>query len=269
MKKLICIICVLLCCLACSNEKAKEKTIVGNYTPYFTFPEVLNGNVMEITETSYLPLVKEGQIEVGEPLTIAARDSISWTNDFKVTFNPQGFAKESFTMGDNGEILYSWEINSDENYYTSAKRIVKDKVVHKETITKTDDGIFKIETFDPETDTLRSSLLITLNADKLFDNFRIRNFQGEPTYTYNYKYDGTGQLTGYTVSRADTLRGGMNFTHNPEGFMDKQEIFNANNETQSTTVYKYEYDTAGNWIKCVAYKDQEPIMVSLREYKYY
>ncbi len=269
MKKLISIFCVSLFCLVCSQEKAAEKTIVENYTPYFLFPEVLNGKVMEITETSFWPVTKEGKIEAGEPLTIAARDTINWTNDFKVMYNPLGFAKESFTLGDNGEILYSWEINSDENYYTSAKRIVKDKVVHKETITKTEDGIFKIETFDPDTDTLRSSILITLNTDNLPESFQIRNFKGEPTYTYNYKYDETGNVSGYTVSRADTVRGGMNFTHNPEGFTHEQEIFNTTNKTLSTTVYEYEYDTAGNWIKCVAYKDREPMMVSLREYKYY
>uniref|UniRef100_UPI0032165745 hypothetical protein n=1 Tax=uncultured Draconibacterium sp. TaxID=1573823 RepID=UPI0032165745 len=269
MKKLLSIFCAFLLCLACSQEKPIEKTTIGMFTPYTYFPEVVNGKVMEVTETNFLPVKKEDKIEAGIPLSIAARDSINWTNDFKVQFNTSGLAEKTVTFGDNGEILSSWEISSNDNFYTSAKRIVKDSLTHKETISETKMGTYKIEIFDPVTDTLRNYLLIDLNNDKAYLNIQWQNSKGDLTYRYDYIYDDAGQFAGYKVSRADTVLGGMNFTRNEQGFMKDQEVYNSANETSETTIYEYEYDTNGNWIKCVAYQNQKPYMVALREYKYY
>lgn len=269
MKKLLCIFCASLFCLTCSQEKPIEKTTVGMFTPYTYFPEVLNGKVMEVTETNFFPLEKEGKIEAGIPLSIAARDSINWTNDFTIQFTPAGLAERSTTLGDMGEILSSWEISSDANYYTSAKRLVKDSLTHKETISETKQGTYKIEIFDPLTDSLRNYLLIDLDENKSYLNLQWYNYKDEPTYRYEYMYDEAGQFTGYTVSRADTVRGGMDFTRNEEGFMKDQKVYSTANGTSETTSYEYEYDTSGNWTKCVAYQNQKPFMVALREYKYY
>ncbi|MCY1721132.1 hypothetical protein OU798_12310 [Prolixibacteraceae bacterium Z1-6] len=269
MKKPVFIFCAFLFCLACSQEKPIEKTIVGMFTPYTYFPEVLNGKLMEVTETNFFPIEKEGKIETGIPLSIAARDSINWTNDFKVQFNASGLAEKSITLGDNGEILGSWEISSDDNFYTSAQRLRQDSITIKETISKVENGTYKIELFDPLTDTLRNYLLIQLNDDNTYLNLQWYNVKGEPTFRYDYQYDEEGEFSGYTFSRADTVRGGMNFTRNDQGFMKDQEVYNTDRGTSETTSYEYEYDTTGNWTKCVAYQNQKPYMVALREYKYY
>lgn len=270
MKKLVSLVCVLLMFLSCSQEKpVVEKTIIGMYTPYNYFPETVNGKVMEMTETNYFPAEKEGLVEPGLPLTTAARDSISWTPDFTVHISTSGLVEKMTLIGDNGEITGTWEVGNDGSFYTDARWLKNDTVMVKNRITQLDSGVYQFEALDPVLDTLRGKAVFKFNEANNYQSIQWYNFKGEKTSLFNYTYNDEGMLSSYNVTRADTVRGGMNFSRNEQGIMIQQEVFNSIKGTSETTSYEYEYDDAGNWTKCVAYQNEKPFMVAVREYKYY
>ena len=55
---------------------------IGLYTPYFLFPETLQGKVKSVIEKNYLAVEQDGKYIKDIPLTVGARDSIGWTTDF-------------------------------------------------------------------------------------------------------------------------------------------------------------------------------------------
>lgn len=269
MKKLIFIFSVTLLNWGCSNQKPVEKTVIGLFTPYSYFPETINKKVREVKETNYLPVEKNGKIEAGNPLTAADKDSINWTNDFIVRFNELGLAEKVTDLNEKGEATGTWDIKTELGYYISAKRVVKDSVIVMNKITHQNGQNYRIEVLDPVLDTLRNKLEIEFNADKKYGSLQWFNYKGIPTFKYNYSYDPEGNLSGYEVSRNDSIRGGMNFTHNEKGFVKTQETFSKIRGTSELFSYEYEYDEAGNWIKCIAYTNNKPYVVGLREYTYY
>lgn len=268
MKKLISFFCTVLLIWGCNNQKPVEKTIIGMFTPYTYFPETINKKVKEVKETNYFPVVKEGKIEAGTPLTAADRDSIGWTGDFIVQFGESGLAEKVSDLNENGEKTADWIIENNSVYYTNAKRMVNDEVTFLDKIKKLDDNVYQFEVFNPQTDTLINKVEVKLGDDNMYEYVQWYNLKGEPTTKYTYTYDPAGQMTGFTYSRNDTIRGGMNFTQNDNGFCKTQETYNKTRGTSELYSYEYEYDDAGNWIKNVAYKNDKPVVVSLREYTY-
>ena len=269
MKKLLLILCVTLLFCSCSNQKPTEKTVIGMFTPYTYFPETVNKKVKAVKETNYLPSEKAGKIETGEHLTAAMRDSINWTGDFMVQFDKSGLAEKVSNLDESGKVTGVWDIMSDSVFYTNAKRSVNDSLTVLEKIKKEKDGSYLFEIFNPIADTLWSKAVIKFADNTRYEYIQWHNYKGEPTNKFLYTYDPNGNLISYTVSRKDTVRGGMNFTCNEHGFIKTQETYNKIRETSDMYNYEYEYDDAGNWVKNVAYKNEKPVVVTLREYTYY
>lgn len=269
MKKLMLILCVAPLIWSCTNQKPVEKTVIGMFTPYTYFPETVNNRVKEVKETNYLPMEKGGKIEAGNHLTKAERDSIGWTGDFMVQFNEKGFAEKVDDLNENGENTSSWIIENNSIFYTTAKRQKNDTLTHLEKIKKLNTGEYQFDIFNPKTDTLFSKAILKFGSNNQYQYLQWYNFKGDPTGKYEYTYDISGHLTGFTVSRADTIRGGMNFTYNDYGFFKTQETYSKTRGTSEIVSYEYEYDNNGNWVKNVAYKNEKPVIVTLREYTYY
>jgi hypothetical protein len=269
MKKLIAFLFIVYLFIQCSDNKEVEKTVIGMFTPYTYFPETVNKKVREVKETNYLPLIKEGRIEAGKPLTNADRDSLKWTNDFTVQFNESGFAEKEFDLDEKGKITGSWVFEVGSDFYKTAHRTINESAVILERVKKLNNNIFQFDIIDPQTDTLRSKIVVEFGKKNKYKQLQWYNYKGEPTVKYDYSHDSEGHLIGFTVSINDTIRSGMNFTINENGFFETQEVYDKIKRTSLLTSYEYEYDNAGNWIKNVSNVDGKPHIVTLREYTYY
>ena len=222
MKKSFLLFCVVILCISCSDNKPDEKTVIGMFTPYEFFSETVNGKVKEIRETNFFPVEKEGKIEAGTRLTDTDHDSLRWTPDFIVKFNEYGQSDIVNHLNENDEITESWIITNGADYPVSAKFLRKDSLVYLNEITKINDNSYQWDIINPETDTLRSRVIMEYDIDNNFKNLNWYNSKGEPLSKYEWSYDTSGHLTGYTYSRKDTLRGGMKFTYNEKGFWETQ-----------------------------------------------
>lgn len=269
MKTIILAFCVTILCVSCSDDQPVEKTVVGMFTPYGAFPEKVNKKVKEIRETNFWPVEKDGKIEAGSRLTEAARDTLNWTGNFSIQFNESGLAQKVIEFDENEEPLATWEITNESDFYKSAKRIENDTVVYLQEITKLNDSTYRFEVIDAQTDTTLNSAVAEMDENFNYKSFQFFNSKGEPTSKVEYSYDTSNHLAGYSVTRNDTLRSGMNFTFNNKGFIETQETYNKANDTSALFRYEYEYDNADNWVKSVAIANGKPFMVSIREYLYY
>ncbi len=268
MKTPFLVLCAAILCLGCSDNKPAEKTVVGLFTPYQYFPESVNGRVKEIKETNYFPVEKEGKIVAGVRLTRADLDSLNFTPDFIVRFNEFGLAESVDHLDENDDVFEYWKITNDSVYPVSAEFWIKDSIVNLSKITKIDENSYQWDIINPKTDTLRNRAIL-MYADKSLKNLNWFSSSGKPLSSFEWTYDPSKHLTGYTYSSNDTVRGGMNFTFNERGLFEIQEIFNKITGKSDKIRYEYEYDNAGNWIKIVAFRDENPLIVGVREYKYY
>lgn len=273
MKKIIALLFIALLFMQCSEKKAAnnpvEKTVIGLFTPYELMPEVLHKKVKEIKEMNFLPAERDGKIEAGARLTVAARDTLSWTRDFTVQFDESGLAENVYHINENDESYESWVIKNEAGYPAKTSFFIKDSIVGKQEIAKINEMSYQWNFFNPQTDTLKNSAVLELNENRNHKSLQFYNLKGEPTSKYEWMYNSSGQLTGFTVSRNDTIRTGMNFTYNPKGFWDTQESYNKITGESELYRYEYEYDDAGNWVKNVSYFDGKPYIVAIREYTYY
>jgi hypothetical protein len=269
MKKLIVFLIVAFLFMQCSDNKPDETTVVGLFTPYQLFPEVVHKKVKEIKEMNFWPIEKDGKIETGQRITDDARDTLNWTPDFMVQFDESGLAVKVNHISENDEPYESWIIKNEANFPVNASFFVKDSIAGKQEITKINDTSYRWKIINPQTDTLRSSAVLELNENRNYKTLQFYNFKGEPTSKYEWMYNSFGQMTGYTISRNDTVRGGMNFTHNPAGFCETQEVYSKITGETEKNRYEYEYDEAGNWVKSIAYIGEKPHIVCIRKYTYY
>ncbi|MBN1986224.1 MAG: hypothetical protein JW761_07965 [Prolixibacteraceae bacterium] len=273
MKKLIALLFIAALFMQCSDKKTgsnpNETTVIGLFTPYELMPEIVHKKVKEMKETNFWPLEKDGKIEAGQRLNTTARDTLSWTPDFMVQFDESGLAEKVIHLNENDDPYESWIIKNEASYPVNAIFFVKDSIAGKQEITKINDTSYRWKIINPQTDTLRSSGVMELNENRNYKTFQFYNFKGEPTSKYEWMYNSSGQLTGYTVSRNDTVRMGMNFTFNEKGSWETQEVYSKITGISETNRYEYEYDDAGNWTKAVSFVNEKPFIVALREYTYY
>lgn len=91
-------------------------------------------------------------------------------------------------------------------------------------ITKINENSYQWDIINPETDSLRNKVILEYDAGNKVKNLNWFNLKGEPLGTFEWAYNSSNHLTGYTYSRNDTVRGGMNLIFNEKGFFEKQEV---------------------------------------------
>ncbi len=272
MRKLIPVFSVFLCALLitnCNSEKLNEKTVLGLFTPYDGFPETLNGKVKEVKELNYWAIESNGEITAGNPVTIADRDSISWTNDFIVSLDESGVVEKSTTINENGNAISYWEVKSEGGELISADRYENDTLRNKLTVVLKTETMNKMEVKDANADTLIYAYELEFDGNGNYSSVQLYNYRNEPTVKYEYNYSPEGYLSNYTWTRNDTIRGGMRFTHNDHGFAETQEVYSNITGASSLYNYEYKYDEMGNWIQVVASQENKPEIVAKRTYVYY
>lgn len=273
MKKLIALLFIATLFMQCSDKKTAvkpiETTVIGLFTPYDFMPEIVHKKVKEIKETNFWPIEKDGKIEAGQRLNTAVRDTLNWTPDFMVQFDESGLAEKVNHLNENDEPYESYVIKNEAGFPAFASFFLKDSLAGKHEITKINDSGYRWKIMNPQTDSVRFSVVFELDENRNYKTLQYYNLKEEPTFKYEWMYNSSGQLTGYTASRNDTIRGGMNFTYNENGSWETQEVYSKITGKSEINRYEYEYDDAGNWTKAVSFVNEKPFIVALREYTYY
>ncbi|MGQ7867815.1 hypothetical protein [Sunxiuqinia sp. sy24] len=255
---------------AAQEMKPAEKTVLSIFTPYFYFPETLNGNIQTLKEVNYWAKKEDGGITAGERISMADRDSlIQWTNDMEVSFDESGNVTQTIFLDENDNSFGHWSVESSEGKISKASWIRQDTTRNYVQVSYPQENEKIMERFHAQTDTLINYAVITLNDQGLKTSIQWYNAMEEPRGYIRFNYNLAGKLDNYTITNSDTLQVQMNFVTNDHGFFQSQEVYSARDSTTEVYVYEYTYDDKGNWTSYTGYKDGNPQVVCKRSYTYY
>ncbi|MGQ8338957.1 hypothetical protein ACUNWD_20530 [Sunxiuqinia sp. A32] len=263
------VLALLFSCTA-QEPKPEPKTVVGMFTPYYYFPEILNGKVKNLKEVNYWAKDDNGTITAGMRITVADRDSlINWTDDIDVSFDENGNVVTSLHLDENDQPFGQLTVTLENGKPTGASWMVKDTIRNYSKFTYDGEMISRFDRYNAQTDSLLASADVTYNDMGMKETLQWYNADGEKTFLVNFNYDMDGLAESYTASRNDTVRIKMSFVSNEEGFFKEQTVEDMTSNEIDSYTYDYTYDDMGNWISYIAYEDGKPTVVAKRTYTYY
>lgn len=270
MKNLIPIFLVVLLITGCVQPQPETHQVeIGLFTPYYLFPDILNGQVKEVYERSYLTVEQDGNYIKGDRLTVAARDTIGWTNDFHLMYDENGTLMQADLIDENDEL-----ISRDKNSVEDGK-VVQSEFFKKDTLraiskfTYNENGVLTgIERIRMPEDTIFVNIMLVSDESGNFTEWHFHNPAGGLNGKFMFTVNQEGRRTGYAFYNKDgekTIE--QKYTFNDKGSMLKQEIINKDGEV-FVSEYEYEYDDMDNWIKTTG-KTGDQVIMTERAITYY
>ena len=271
MKKLIPVFfVVMILATGCPQPEQEVHPVeIGLFTPYAIFPEFLNGKVKEVIEKNYQGIEKDGKMIKGERLTKEARDTIKWSNDFRVNFDENGTLLECVKIDENDEIIDKQTLTVEEGKILKGLYTKNDTLRNYSMLLYDDAGqILKIEQYRMPADTIIWSVQFITDELGNVREWQFLDTGGNPTTKYIFTVDQAGSRTGYKYYNSEgELAFEERFTYNDKGSMVKQVMINKAGE-ETVSEYEYEYDEMNNWVKVTGYSEHYPV-VSERTITYY
>lgn len=249
-------------------EPEVQQTEFSLFTPYVFFPEIFNGKVKEVIEKNYFGIEEEGKIIKGERLTVAARDSISWTNDFKVVYDEAGNVLKTVLLDENDEVIAKSKSTVVDGHVIKSE-VMRDDTLRAYTLVTYDETgqAIRFERFSLPADTLIWSTKLLSDEQGNFKEWHWSDWSGADNGKHIFTVNQEGRRTGFKFYNKDgEVAIEQAFTYNEMGFLTKQVI--TTEEEELVTEYEYEHDDMNNWIKTVATSDDQ-IIVAERTYTYF
>jgi len=250
-------------------EPVVPQVEIGLFTPYAIMPENVNGKVKEVVERNYHGIEKDGKITKGDRLTVEDRDTMTWSDDFKLTFDEDGNLLESATIGENDEIMDKLTLTLEEGQIVKGHFVKDDTLRNVTQMSYNEAGqLIKLEQYRMPADTMIWSVQFIADEQGILREWQFMNPKGDPTSKYIFTVSQEGRRTGYKFyNKEGEMAFEERYTYNDMGFLAKQVLINKAGE-ESVWDYAYEYDDLNNWVIVTGISDQYPI-VAERTYTYY
>lgn len=267
------IIGALLMLYGCNNTpEPVYETTLSYFTPYQTFPEYLNGQLVSVEEMNYLASMVDGEVIKGELMNKEMRDSLTWSQNFRAYFNEAGEMTHIDRYYDDNDVR-TWRLMHKDNLIVYAEWIRDDTArYYFDPIEYTELGFIKSSKYyRAKDDELLYTYKYTTN-DKGFwiggSNF---NADGEKLRYYTMDLNEKNLTEVYKLYNAsDSLLSEIRCSYNDKGFYTKAVYMEGNGELRRTNDIEYtRYDEMGNWLESVTYDNGELMSICERKYKYY
>lgn len=242
---------------------------IGLFTPYAVFPDILNGKVKEVTEKNYWAVEKDGKYEKGEIITEAARDTMGWTNAFRVMFDENGNLLKCENLDENDIIMNAEILSIKDNIAISVELVQNDTLRNITHLKYNEAGILdKFERYRMPEDTLVWYVMVMTDENGNMIEWEFFNPSDEATGKYVLTFNPEGKGTGYKYfNKEGVVTVEQKYTYNDVGQMSEQTVITKDGYKNITT-YEYEYDKMNNWIKAVA-KTGNQVIIEERTITYY
>lgn len=255
---------------ACQQPEPEVSTVeIGLFTPYAVFPDILNGKVKEVTEKNYWAVEKDGKYEKGEIITEAARDTLGWTNAFRVMYDENGNLIKCENLDENEIIMNAELLSIKDNKAISAKLVRNDTLRNITHLKYNEAGIIeKFERYKMPEDTLVWYVMVMSDENGNMIEWEFFNPADEATGKFVLTYNPEGKSTGYKYfNKEGDVTVEQKYVYNDAGQMSEQTVINKDGK-KSLTTFEYEYDKKNNWIKAIA-KDDNRVIIGERTITYY
>ena len=257
--------------VGCQQPEPEIHTVdVGFFTPYALYPETLNGKIKQLTERNYLAVEKDGNVIKDERLNKESRDSLSWTRDFRLSYNEDGMMTKLEYLDENDKTTSMDEITLKDKNIISGNYTHLDTLRHIFRVSYDEDGrISNYEMFQLPQDSLSWFAKIFYDDNGNHKEWVMFNAQGDQTGKFVFSINPEGRRSGYKFfNKEDSLSFEQQFTYNEQGVLQKQVLINKKRE-KSISEYEYKYDDHGNWIRGEAKSSDGKRIITERDIVYY
>jgi hypothetical protein len=272
MKKLIFLLALIIFAVAsCKEKKPADYTRLGNFTPYQTYMEKLNGKVESVIEKNYFA-VQEGETYVkGAKMTKKELDSLGYIPDFQAKFDIDGDLISCAAIDENGKVIYKYEMSKENNVLAKAEYTYNDTLwtVVKLTCDASGNPV-AFESFNAIADTLVRKAEV--RGSDINDTIILQyyNSLGESGNKTLYFYNDLGLLTGIeNIGKDGAFLGSLSMKYNDKGFISESTYLDKDKNTVWTNYFTYEYDNMGNWIKSICTDPKGLTTIGERVYTYF
>ncbi len=246
------------------------QTTLGMYTPYFLFPEQLNGKLKSVKEINYWALQTDSGVFKGPIITKNERDSLKWSNDFVASYSESGVITNT-DYSNGSEHVSHWETEILDNKITKASFYKNDTLRRYDIFTFDESGFIDSEelfiTADSSKRTLKylNDSLGNWNKIKYYDN------DNNLKRVYTFERDMLNRISmEYTYDQNDSLISTMQQTYNDHGFYNMSQSKNSLNEVNNQVKVEYtSYDEMKNWTNANIYLNDTLKVICDRIYEYY
>lgn len=256
---------------SCTTKKEAGYVLLGDGTPYFQYPENLNGKVKEVTEKNYWAVPDGESYKKGAVLTSADRDSLGgWTSDYRASFNEKGELVSCDYLNEKNLTNYRYEISASGD-------VVRGSSYKKDSLNYYD--IYKLDIngrragfirYRPSVDTMLGKLEVITNPEGDTLKYYSLNSKGEILYTLIVLFNADKQFVRSEGFNKDGVFQYANeVKYNEKGRVSDLSIINKNKDVSASNYFTYEYDQAGNWTKAIVKDDKGIVVVEERSYSYY
>jgi len=241
--------------LSCTNNKKSTETTARNNTDWNKLQ--LKGDVKSFREIKFLAVDNFSIISDGEKIKHIYNKEVLFNLDgYKIEKNdyiPDG------TLANRTVFLYKEDKLVEYNNYDSqgilfgtGKYQTNDNGLVTELNYKTNDG--------------RYNWSETYLYDKQGNVSEVNRFKSEEIIDSKelYIYGENGNVESSELHRANKLISKNKYNYDEEGNFNKLEIGDA-----SVYTYIYSYDARGNWIKKIAFENENPSGILVREIEYF
>jgi hypothetical protein len=272
MKRFIILLALVLFAAAgCQKKKPADYTRLGDFTPYQSYMEKLNGKVETVTEKGYWAIPEGDTYIKGASITRKELDSIGYTYDYTAIFDIDGDLVSCTTNDENGTVINTWRISKVNNVLASAEYESKDTIRYRVEITCDEGGNPVLFVgYDAVADTLDQKIEII--GSEISDTLLVQyyDYRGEPNGKALQIFNELGLLTdSWNIGKDGTPGTSYTFIYNDKGFQSEGTFLDKDKNVAGKIYATYEYDEMGNWIK-VTCKDQKGFtVINERVYTYF
>jgi hypothetical protein len=270
MKKLAYFLLVIVFAAGCKNKQQTDFTIIGEYTPYQTNLEKLNGKVEKITEINYWAVPDGESFKKGAKMTKKQLDSLGYTGDYEATFDNTGRIVSCATLDENKKIANIWEISRESEILARANFTSKDTLRLYEKVKYDKEGnMIEASDFKAGVDTLIERWVGERSVKGDTVVYKKFNYKGEQVVKYVLIYNELKQFLGFKQFDKDGNYAGGNATkYDNLGKMSELVYLDKDKKPVTENIFINEYDSRGNWVKQICKDKKGFTIIGERVYKY-
>jgi len=257
---------------SCKNEKSSEFTVLGDYTPFLTYFERLNGKVEKVIEKNYWAKLQGEKYVKGSPVTENDQDSLIWSiSDFEATFDKAGDLMTCAYLDENNKTFGKWELAKENNIYVSAKSFYHGTLMLNRKLKCNQKGIItEIAQYRPVVDTLMSKRTIRVSNGEDTIDVQDYDYRGLPAERYLKLFNNKKQY----FSEVNIDKDGISHLvqerkYNDDGKKSEFTYFEKNKKPAVISFINFDYDQNGNWIRAIARDDRGNVVMMERTYAYF
>jgi hypothetical protein len=273
MKKLVSLFFVIVFATAgCKNSKPALETLLGDGTPYYQYPEKMNGNVSKVVEKNYWAVPAGDAFSKGKALTKADRDTLGgWTPDYEATFDKDGNLASCTYLDENGKATSKYEITVDNNSQVIGKNYVNDSIVYYDKFNLDENGKRNgFIRYSPVVDTVSGKFEIKTNTPENTMEYNMITTKGISLYKIVLYFNDLKQFThSEYIGKDGKLQLSYVVKYNEKGSASELTILDKDKKVSAVNYLTYEYDSKGNWVKAIVKDLKGIVVIEERTYTYF